>query len=253
MWCSRVVLYDFRTRKLKDDILLGISTHIGRDDLEEYFEACVKEDIENNSESNQKHGKNYRNNAEFVIKNAASWQRMKVWDEAKEFFDYEHTKSVRYEGFLVNHTQKLAVDLGDYYKKSLSMTENRILYAIDPIPALTETGGGINMALLDGMKSATTEKLAEEWCGDLLQIVNDLPDGYKCIDCCFADLWGRTRFCYTEYGVDEADFLLDQQGKRFVCCTLNLFGKRSLDGFMKVKLSDGTVHFSTLPVDQVDG
>jgi hypothetical protein len=103
----------------------------------------------------------------------------------------------------VNHTKKQAIDLDDYYRKSLSMTKNRDFYVIDPIPGLTETGGGLCMALFDGMTSATTEKLDMEWCGDLLQIVSDLPNGYERIDCCFTDLWDRTRFCYTKYGVDE--------------------------------------------------
>jgi hypothetical protein len=85
MWCSRKVLGDFRTQKLREDILLGISTYMDRDDIEEYFEECVKEDIESNSESNQKDEKNYHNNAEFVIKNTASWKKITVRDEAKFF------------------------------------------------------------------------------------------------------------------------------------------------------------------------
>jgi hypothetical protein len=55
----------------------------------------------------------------------------------------------------VNHTKKQALDLGDYHKKSLSMTRNGDLYAIDPISALTETGGGLEMALFEGMTSAS--------------------------------------------------------------------------------------------------
>jgi hypothetical protein len=235
-----VTVNNFFGKELSENMLLGISTYEDR----EYFEDCCR--------SNQQDDENYRNNVEFVIKNIASWQGIDVWDEAKEFFDYEHTHSVRYEGFLVNHTKKQAVDLEDYYKKSLSMTKNRDFYAIDPIPALTETGGGLCMALFDGMPSATTEKLDMEWCGDLLQIVDDLPDGYERIDCCFADIWGRTKFCFMEYGVDEEGFLLEQQGKRFVCCKLNLFGKRSLDGFIKVNFSDDKVNFSTVPIDQVE-
>jgi hypothetical protein len=213
MWGGDYVdIDDFLAEELSEDMLLGISTYMGR------------EDIENNSESNQQDDENYRKNVEFVIKNTAPWQRINVWDEAEEFFDYEHTHSVRYEGFLVNRTKKLAVDLGDYYKKSLSMTKNGDLYVIDPIPGLTETGGGLSMALFEGMTPATTENLDGEWCGDLLQIVNDLPDGYERIDCCFANIWGRTQFCYKEYGVDKEGFLLEQQGKRFLCCRLNPFG-----------------------------
>jgi hypothetical protein len=241
MWGgSYVVIYDFLSQELNEDMLLGISTYKDR------------ENIENNSDLNQQDDENYRNNVEFVIKNTALWQRITVLNEAIAFFDYDYTRSVRYEGFLVNHTKKLAVDLGDYYKNSLSMTRKGHFYAIDPIPALTETGGGLCMALFEGMTSATTENLDMEWCGDLLQIVNDLPDGYERIDCCFADVWGRTQFCYIAYGVDEEGFLLEQQGKRFVCCRLNLFGKRGLDSFMKVNISDDTVNYSAVSIAQVE-
>jgi hypothetical protein len=241
MWGGQYVSSDdFLAEELSEDTLLGISTYMS------------SRNIENNSESSQYDDENYRNNVALVIKNTALWQRINVWDEAIAFFDYEHTESVRYEGFLVNHTKKQAVDLGDYYQKSLSMTEDGELYAIDLIPALTETGGGLCMALFDGMTSATNEKLSGEWCGDLLQIVNDLPDGYECIDCCFADVWSRARFCHREYGVDEEGFLLEQQGKRFVWYKLNFLGKRGIDSFVKVKLSDNTVDYCSVPVAQVE-
>jgi hypothetical protein len=109
------------------------------------------------------------------------------------------------------------------------------------------------MALFDGMTSATTEKLDMEWCGDLLQIVNNLPDGYERIDCCFADVWGRAWFCLKKYGVDEKGFLLEKQGKRFLCCGLNHFGERSLESFMKVKFSGNMVDFNAVPIDEVEG
>jgi hypothetical protein len=232
-----VVIENFLSQELSENILLGISTYTD------------SEDIEDNSESNRQDDENYRNNTGF-IKNTAPWKRISVRNEAPKFFNYEHTHSVRYEGFLVNHTKKLAFDLGDYHNKSLSMTKNGDLYAIDPIPALTETGGGLCIALFKGMTSATTENLDEEWCGDLLQIVNDLPDGYERIDCCFAEIWGRTRFCYREYGVDEEDFLLEQHGKRFVYYKLNPFVKRSLGSFLKVKISGDTVNLRAVPIAQ---
>jgi hypothetical protein len=242
MWGgSYIVVLDFLSQELSKDMLLGISTYTDR----EY--------IEDNKKSNQEDDEDYRNNVKFIIENAASWQWINAWDEAQDFFDYENTQSVSYEGFLVNRTKKQAVNLHNYYKKSLSMTKSGDLYAIDPIPVLTETGGGLSMALFDGMTSSTTEKLNTEWCGDLLQIVKNLPDGYKRINCCFADAWGRARFCHREYGVDEKGFLLEQRGKRFLCCSLDLDEKRSLDSFVKVKISANTVNFSTVPIDQVEG
>jgi hypothetical protein len=64
-------------------------------------------------------------------------------------------------------------------------------YAIDLIPVLTETGGGAIMAFLDGIAEETTEQLAGGWCGDLLQIVDRLPDDYSLINCCFADSYSK--------------------------------------------------------------
>jgi hypothetical protein len=228
---------NYLIQELSEDFLLGMSTYTDR----EY--------IENNSDSSWQDVGNYRNNTEFIIKNIVSWKMMNVWGKALDFFDYENTESVMYEGFLVNHTKKRAIDLAAYYKKSLSLTTKGDFYAIDPIPALTETGGGLGMALFDGMASATTEKLNMEWCGDLLQIVNDKPDGYKRINCCFADIENRTRFCYKEYGVDKEGFLLEKKGKRFVCCKMDLSDERGHDSFVKVKILNDAVDFSTIPTD----
>jgi len=54
----------------------------------------------------------------------------------------EITHSITYENVLVNHSQKLAIDMAEYFKQSRAVTQNGEDYAIDLIPVLTETGGG---------------------------------------------------------------------------------------------------------------
>jgi lipopolysaccharide biosynthesis glycosyltransferase len=91
MWGGGYVVIDnFLSQELSEDILLGISTYMDR------------EGIESNSESNRQDDENYRNNVEFVIKNTASWKEINVWNKAIDFFDYENTHSVKYDGFLVD-------------------------------------------------------------------------------------------------------------------------------------------------------
>jgi hypothetical protein len=111
----------------------------------------------------------------FIYDNSKRWKELDVWDDAEKYFDWEITHCVKYENFLVNHTQKLAIDMADYFKKSRVFTQKGDEYAIDLIPVLTETGGGAIMAFLDGIAEETTEQLAGGWCGDLLQIVEPQP------------------------------------------------------------------------------
>jgi hypothetical protein len=232
-----VVIDDLLSQELSEAILLGISLY------------TYRENIEGNAASNYKKNEHYRNNIEYIIKNEGGWKWISVLDKAIKFFDYYHTHSVKYEGFLVNHTKKLAIDLSAYYKRSLSKTKHDDIYLIDLIPALTETGGGLGMALFDGMTSGSTDELCSEWSGDLLQIVDAVPVGYELIDCYFADIWARARFCHTEYGVDEEGFLLEQQGERFIGCHLNLMSKREPDRFIKVNIVDEKVTFIEVPDD----
>jgi hypothetical protein len=121
-----------------------------------------------------------------VCELAQIWTHLNVWNEAMKYFQWDKTYSVRYSDYLVNHTQKLAVDLADFFMQSKLTDEDGIDWAIDAVPVLTETGGGAPMAFYDGTPDTTTRKLACTWCGDLLQIVAELPEDYKIINCCFA-------------------------------------------------------------------
>ena len=154
------------------------------------------------------------------------------------------THSVKYNGYLLNHTKKLAVELGDYFFRSAFNFRENIIAAIDAIPALTETGGGTAMALFDGVAADSTEELAETWCGDLLQIVDQLPSDYERIHCCFSEMWSRADFCYHSFGVDASDYVLgDKDGKRYECAQLNSKGGRKLTRQVKIEMNEGKVRY----------
>ena len=42
----------------------------------------------------------------FIDENSKSWERLKVWKEALEYFDWDNTRSVSYNDYLVNHIKK---------------------------------------------------------------------------------------------------------------------------------------------------
>jgi len=170
-----------------------------------------------------------------------------VWEDAKKYFEWEITHCVKYENFLVNHTQKLAIDMADFFKQSRSLTQSGTYYAIDLLPVLTETGGGAAMAFLDGITEETTEQLAGEWCGDLLQIEDTLPDGYSLINCCFAGLKGKVQYCYRMFGSNKDGFLIkNENGDLFTAVGLNIFGNRGLVSRVNVQKTNDSVKFKTV-------
>ncbi|GHT99472.1 hypothetical protein FACS1894126_5730 [Alphaproteobacteria bacterium] len=183
MWGGgHVVIRDNLEMFDRKEELLGISTY---ENL--YSFEINNEDLES---------KNYYDKIKFIEENSKLWNKISVWNEAKKYFDLKNTKSVKYSGFLVNHTKRQAIDLADYYVQSVSLTsEDDDEYVIDVIPALTETGEGLEMALFNGLSTDTTEQQRGTWRADLLQIVDELPSEYEVVTYCFAEVWGRARYC----------------------------------------------------------
>jgi hypothetical protein len=171
------------------------------------------------------------------------WKKIDVWDEALAYFDWENTRSVKYSGYLLNHTQKLAVDLADYHKQSKFLSKNWEA-AIDLVPVLTETGEGAQMALDNGISVNSTEKLVGTWHGDLLQIVDVLPENYNLINCCFAEIWSRAEYCYRTFGLNEDGYLLnDDNGNLFEATRLSLRGERQSLYIVKVETNEEKIRF----------
>jgi len=212
---------DLSEEFLRPQDLLGLSTYLTYDDFERN-----NEDLKN---------KTYYEAVKSIDENNKIWKKIDVWDESKEYFDWEKTHSVEYSGYLLNHTKKQAVDIADYYKQSKSLSSLGKDIVIDAVPVLTETGGGTEMALLYGASIDTTENLAGTWCGDLLQIVDELPEKYDIIKCCFVDIWGRARYCYFKFGIDDKGYILKNDAKeRYQCITYNIKQKRGLPRYIKV-------------------
>lgn len=217
--------------------LLGISTY-------ENYESFKM----NNSDLQSK---SYYDKIKFIENNSKLWKRIDIWKESEEYFDWKNTHSVKYSGYLLNHTQKLAVDLADYYMQSKFLNEDGEDMAIDVVPVLTETGGGTQMALFEGVSADSTEELAGEWRGDLLQITDELPEDYKLINCCFAEVWYRAEYCYHTFGVNENGYILkDSNGKQFEAVKLNFFGQRGSLNHIKVELTEDTIKYIPIKVNE---
>jgi len=219
---------EWLSRFSKKEDLLGLSTYL------KYNESDLTDPQYNECLDKVK----------FIYDNSKCWKELNVWDDAEKYFNIKVNHHVKYENFLVNHTQKLAIDLTDYYNKSVSSTQNGKDYVVDPIPVLTETGMGAPMLFFDGISDETTEQLAGKWCGDLLQIVDKLPDDYTLINCCFAELRSKLNYCFKEFGFNEDGFLVkDDEEDLFKAVNLNLYGKRGPVYKFRVKLTNEYVEF----------
>ena len=236
MWGGGYVVIDDNIANFtRTEDLLGISTY------EDY------EDFERNNEDLE--SKSYYDKIKFIDDNSALWSHIDVWNEANEYFDWENTRSVKYDGYLLNHTQKLAIDLADYHRQSKYTSQQGDVMAIDAIPVLTETGGGTAMALFEGVSNDSTEELAESWCGDLMQIIGELPEGYELINCCFAEIWSQCQSCYRLFGVDEKGLVLkDASGNRYEGSALNIYGKRGKSNYIKVEEMEDRIKYVSVTV-----
>ena len=238
MWGGGYVVIDDNLKDFsRTEDLLGISTY------EDY------ESFERNNDEIE--SKSYYDKIKVIKEHSGTWTRIKVYQEALEYFDWKNTHSVKYSGYLVNHIKKVAVDLADYYKQSRFLSNDSKDMAIDAVPVLTETGGGIGMALFNGTSADSTEELAGKWCGDLLQIVDGLPEDYKLINCCFAEVWQRADYCYYTFGINDNKFLLnDNNGNLYKAVKLNLFGKRGPSSHIKVEVNEDKMKYIPMSANE---
>jgi hypothetical protein len=233
MWGGRYVLIDDYVQEFpRPQDLLGLSTYLDYDDFKRNNEDLAS--------------KSYLKNVKFIGKNNKLWKKIDVWDKAEKYFNWEETLSVKYSGYLLNHTQKLAVNLADYYEQSKSLNSYKEEVIIDVVPVLTETGGGTIMALFDGASAESTEELIGAWCGDLLQIVDELPEKYKVINCCFAEIWHKARLYYCTFGTDKDGYVLkNNTGERFLCVSYSIRQKRSQLRYVKVEKQKKEIKYVT--------
>jgi hypothetical protein len=237
MWGGRYVVLDQYLSEIEDEnILLGLSTYL------------TYEDFQMNDENLE--SRDYLDKVKFIDENNKLWKQIDVWDEAEEYFDYENTKIVEYSGYLINHTKKLFIDLTDYFNQSKFVCKSGEEAAIDLIPVLTETGGGAQMAFFDGIFTDTTEQLAGEWCGDLLQILEEPPKDYKLINCCFAEIWSKAHYCYEKFGVNKDGLLLKDDKNYFEATRLSISGERGKTSLIKVELKGKKISYIPVEIDK---
>ncbi len=115
-------------------------------------------------------------------------------------------------------------------------TDEGITTAIDLIPVLTETGGGFRKAAYHGVSSETTNDADTTWSANLIQITDKLPRGYEIIDCCFADMWDRAKYCHRKYGADENGYIqTDNNGRLYEAAAYNILSRRGSNGNVMVE------------------
>lgn len=226
MWGGDYIVLDDSIKDLtRNEQLLGISTYTTYEDFD-----CNNNDIQQ---------KDYYDKVKFIGDNVGQWEKIDVWDESVQYFDWENTHSVKYSGYLVNHSKKIAVDLEKYYETSRYLNNKGLNVSIDLVPVLTETGGGTPMAMFDGVSIDTTEELAGEWCGDLLQIIDTLPEDYELIHCCFAECYKRASYCDYTFGINEQGYILkDRNGGLYEAVVLKISRKRGLSYYFKVEKTE---------------
>jgi hypothetical protein len=238
MWGGIDVLGNLK-RFSRDEDFLGLSTYIKHYHLIDEDEDVTDEDIQ--LEGNEK----------IIYENIDTWAEIDtdVWNKTKKYFDTDVTYSVKYSGYLLNHTKKLAIDLADYYSHSIFSNKAGIEMAIDAVPVLTETGDGAPMALYGGASADTTEELVGTWCGDLLQIVDELPEGYQLINCCFAERWSKAEHCYYKFGISADGYILkDSAGTRLEVVKFGIIGfQRGDPRYVKVEIvkEQNQIRYST--------
>jgi hypothetical protein len=238
MWGGEVEASNLVNYNTED--LLGLSTYM---DFEDDGLDCEEEGYDEKTISLM----------EFINSNSKRWKKIDVTDDSYKHFNWEKNKSVPYTGYLLNHTKNLAVDLSDYFNRSQYEAPDGLPVCIDAVPVLTETGGGTEMAFLAGVAVESTEWQKRSWCGDLLQISEELPSGFKLMECCFSDHQSKARYCYTCFGFDSDGFLLaDNNGRRYKCASLNIFfGNRVDTYFIKVDVDVSTRKIKFTPVPEI--
>jgi hypothetical protein len=230
-----VVLNDSLEQFDRDEELLGLSTYLSY----ESFKWNISDLQE----------KPYLDKVKFIEENCSHWERLNVLKDAIAYFSHGMTASVDYSGFLINHDKQVAVNLKNYYNSSKFFDNHGNLIAVDLIPVLTETGGGLHMAMLEGISAETTENLFTQWCGDLMQISDNVPAGYEIITCCFAEIWSRAEYCYTIFGTDSEDFVIDRDKERYKVVGLALASNNHrVLRYVKVKKFDNGLLLQAEPV-----
>lgn len=223
LWGGDYVTIDDNLKYFKTkEELLGISTYTNLDSFKR-----DDEDLKN---------KDYYEDLKFIDEASKKWTRIDVEREAERYFNFDKTHSVMYSGYLINHTKKQAINLEDYYKRSVMLTsQSHEEYVIDLIPVLTETGGGTPMVLFEGRSLDTTSKFSKWWRADLLQISESIPYGYSLISCCFAELFGKAIYFENKFGMNKDGLILCNENG-------NLFEAEKI-------LYKGTVHVKVVDKD----
>ena len=98
----------------------------------------------------------------------------RCWDESTKTRAIKKADFSFHNKFLINHTQKLCIDLDKYYKTSVMNTKYGDDWCIHPLPLLTCIGNGLGGGDYTAPTANSDTELVGSWAWDEISI-NDEP------------------------------------------------------------------------------
>ena len=111
------------------------------------------------------------------------------------------------------------------------------------------------MLFFYGNTVETTNELAGSWCGDLLEITDDLSKqlhgNFRAMYCCFAEAENRANYCLRKFGLDENNFIkANQEGDLFEAVRESVIRCIPTEWYnLKVEHEEGEAKLIPVPVE----
>jgi len=141
---------------------------------------------------------------------------------------------VSWSGYLVNHTQKMYIDVVKYYEMSEINGG-----CIDPLVVLAASNGAATL-FWDGFSENSAYSLLGYWFTDIIEWVGNKPENMnELCDLEFREIFWKTML--DEWGTTDDGYLADKNGEVF-------FSRKDL-GLLNTKISPSKVKFKISKTD----
>ncbi len=85
-------------------------------------------------------------------------------------------------------------------------------------------------------------------------IVDELPQDYELINCCFSEYFSKSKYCYYKFGVNENDYLLkDNERNLFIGVSIGIFGGRGIPCCVKIEKEENGIRYIPIKAKDVIG
>lgn len=105
----------------------------------------------------------------------------RCWDEKTKTRAIRKAEFDFHNKFLTNHTQKLCIDLNEYYKNSVMHTKYNDDWCVHPLPLLTCIGNGLGGGDYHAPTENSDTHLVGSWAWDLISIEDSPFPNYTTI------------------------------------------------------------------------